>query len=51
MARFVLVHGGFSARMELVATDDRLQGAGHVVEAGPAGDGQRQHVCERAQLG
>jgi len=51
MARFVLVHGGFSGAWIWLPLMDRLEADGHLVEAFDLPDGQRQHVCERGQLG
>ena len=52
MARFVLVHGGFSGAWIWLPLIDSLKAAGHLVEAFDLpGDGRRPHVCERGQLG
>ena len=52
MARFVLVHGGFSGAWVWLPLMDRLKADGHVVQAFDLpGMGYDHNVCERGQLG
>ncbi len=52
MARFVLVHGGFSGAWIWLPLMDTLKEAGHLVEAFDLpGMGDDHTVCERGQPG